>query len=223
MQRHKQLFGMLTVTVLVGCARGEELGRPSGVLDTPRLLEHEGGIEGRYVVVLRERDGAMTTADMHALATEHRGAVLGTMGSRAAFSAALAAEDALELSKDPRVMFVEREALFHTVATQVDPTWGLDRIDQAALPLDAEYSYDGDGAGTTVYVIDTGVRASHVDFGGRASEGFTAVDDGNGAADCNGHGTHVSGTIGGATVGVAKGVSIVAVRALDCNGSGPTS
>src|SRR6185503_12002394 len=96
------------------------------------------------------------------------------------------------------------------------------RIDQHALPLSTSYTYTSTGAGVTAYIIDTGIRFTHTQFGGRAVSGFDAVDGGS-ADDCNGHGTHVAGTIGGTTYGVAKGVSIVGVRVLSCGGSGSWS
>jgi subtilisin family serine protease len=107
-----------------------------------------------------------------------------------------------------------------TSGTQPSPPWVLDRIDQRALPLSASYTYPNDGAGVTAYVVDTGILSTHVDFGGRVRAGYTAINDGRGTGDCNGHGTHVAGTIGGTTYGVAKGVTLKAVRVLDCQGSG---
>lgn len=106
---------------------------------------------------------------------------------------------------------------------QTNPTWGLDRIDQRALPLNAAYNYLPTGAGVNVYVIDTGINIAHTQFGGRASDGYDVVDGALPAADCNGHGTHVASTIGGNTYGVAKGVQLIGVRVLNCAGSGTYS
>jgi subtilisin family serine protease len=119
----------------------------------------------------------------------------------------------------PGVVDVERDQPVTLATTQSSATWGLDRTDQRALPLSGTYSYIYTGSGVTAYVIDTGIRLDQSDFGGRARSGYDAVDGGS-ADDCNGHGTHVSGTIGGNTYGVAKGVSLVAVRVLNCSGSG---
>jgi len=135
-----------------------------------------------------------------------------------------ASKKAVEImSKDDRVAFIEQDQRVSIEATQNNATWGLDRIDQANLPLNNTYIYDQNGSGVNAYVVDTGVRTSHNQFGGRASSGFTAINDGNGSNDCNGHGTHVAGTVGSSTYGVAKNVNIVAVRVLDCAGSGSNS
>ena len=108
--------------------------------------------------------------------------------------------------------------MIHTLATQTPATWGLDRIDQRDLPLNNTYTYNQTGQGVHAYIIDTGVRASHQQFTGRIGNGFTAINDGNGTNDCNGHGTHVAGTTGGTTYGVAKQVTLHAVRVLGCIG-----
>lgn len=124
----------------------------------------------------------------------------------------------------PGVVAVQPDQVVRAVTTQVNPpSYGLDRIDQRALPLSKSYSYTATGAGVTAYVIDTGILYNHVDFGGRAVPGFDAVTKGGGAVDCYGHGTHVAGTVGGSTYGVAKGVRLVGVRVLDCGGSGTTA
>ncbi|MEX7509342.1 S8 family peptidase, partial [Acinetobacter baumannii] len=107
--------------------------------------------------------------------------------------------------------------------TQSNPDWGLDRIDQKALPLNSAYSYLQTGSGTTAYIVDTGILSSHQEFSGRVLSGYTAISDGNGTTDCNGHGTHVAGTVGGTTYGVAKNVNLVPIRILGCDGSGASS
>jgi len=127
------------------------------------------------------------------------------------------------LRLNPLVAAIEPDRVVGTRATQGSPVYGLDRIDQRRLPLDGAYNYDSTGAGIKAYIIDTGIRRTHSEFAGRVGAGFTAVNDGNGTNDCDGHGTHVAGTVGGSTYGVAKGVELVPVRVLDCSGSGATS
>jgi len=134
-----------------------------------------------------------------------------------------AIDDVVELAKDPRVAFIEADRVVSLNATQTNATWGLDRIDQASLPLNNTYNYDADGTGVNAYVVDTGVRITHNQFGNRGNSGFTSINDGNGTNDCQGHGTHVAGTIGASVYGVAKNVEIYAVRVLGCNGSGSNS
>ena len=137
------------------------------------------------------------------------------------FAAEMSEEDAQRLSEDFRVKFVEEDSIMTADATQNNPPWGLDRIDQRNRPLSATYTYNWTGSGVRVYVIDTGIRTSHTQFGGRASNVFDAF--GGSGADCHGHGTHVSGTVGGSTYGVAKSSLLRGVRVLDCTGNGSTS
>ena len=127
------------------------------------------------------------------------------------------------LQANPNVQLIEKDAIATTMADQSGATWGLDRIDQRALPLNGVYSYSQTAANVTAYVVDTGILASHQQFGGRVRSGFDAVTTGGSATDCDGHGTHVAGTIGSATYGVAKSVTLVPVRVLGCTGSGTTT
>ena len=139
------------------------------------------------------------------------------------FSVEMTEAQAEALSQDFRVRFVEEDGEVTANTTQTNPPWGLDRIDQRDLPLNAQYNYTPTGAGVHVYIIDTGIRRTHTQFGGRAVIGFDSIGDGQNTNDCNGHGTHVSGTVGGSTYGVAKGVTLHAVRVLDCAGNGTDS
>lgn len=136
------------------------------------------------------------------------------------FAARVSAAALSALRANPNIESVELDGPVQALDTQSSATWGLDRIDQRGLPLSTTYVYNETGAGVTAYIIDTGIRVSHAEFGGRAVHGRDTVDSDNIADDCHGHGTHVAGTVGGATSGVAKGVSLVAVRVLNCQGSG---
>jgi len=129
---------------------------------------------------------------------------------------------AQRVAGDPAVAFVQRNMIHRTQATQSPATWGLDRVDQRNLPLNNTYNHNSTGTGVRAYIIDTGIRTTHGEFAGRAVHGFDAIDGGT-ADDCNGHGTHVAGTVGGGTYGVAKAVTLVAVRVLNCEGSGTTA
>lgn len=140
------------------------------------------------------------------------------------FAAKMKDQDMARLIRDPRVDFIEQDQVMTATAIQNNATWGLDRIDEADLPLDSFYEFNFDGTGVDAYIIDTGIRASHNQFGGRVSNGgFDAIGDGRGTDDCNGHGTHVAGTVGSQTYGVAKNVNLIAVRVLGCGGSGSNS
>jgi aqualysin 1 len=175
-----------------------------------------------YIVVLKDsvEDVGSVVADHAGLADLELGYVY--EDALKGYSAQLSAEEVLNLAADERVDFIEPDQIFTTQVTQTNATWGLDRIDQRNRPLSTTYTYNNTGAGVTAYIIDTGIRFNHTQFGGRAVTGFDAVDGGS-ADDCNGHGTHVAGTVGGSTWGVAKGVRLVGVRVLNCSGSGTTS
>ena len=180
-------------------------------------------IAGRYIVVFKA--GISDPAGKAKSKALRHGAKLRHTYTKAipGFAAELSSEAVAALRADPDVDFIEADQVMRVATTELNATWGIDRIDQRALPLTGSYSYSNDGSGVTAYIIDTGILLGHTQFGGRASTGFDAVTAGGSAADCNGHGTHVAGTVGGSSYGVAQGVSLVAVRVLDCGGSGSTS
>lgn len=189
------------------------------------LRKGADAIPGQYIVKLKDQEtGDFSVSEVLAEL------MVGIYGGKVkhiykhalnGFAIQMPEEAALLLSEDPRVEYVEADGFMHTGATQTGATWGLDRIDQRDRPLNGTYVYNFTGSGVRVYIIDTGIRTTHTQFGGRASVSYDAFG-GNGQ-DCNGHGTHVAGTVGGSTYGVAKSVSLRAVRVLNCSGSGSTS
>lgn len=206
---------------IVSCT---DANRPAteAILAAPRTAV-QSDIVGAYIVTLR---GDIDDVDnvANGLAGQHRGQL------RHIYKAALNGflienlpdAAAAAIARDPRVIRVEADQVMTAITTQSGATWGIDRIDQDSRPLSGTYTYDADGTGVSVYIIDTGINITHNDFGGRAQKGIDEITPGGSAADCNGHGTHVSGTVGGTTWGVAKNVHLYAVRVLNCSGSGTT-
>jgi subtilisin family serine protease len=139
------------------------------------------------------------------------------------FAARMAPSAAEALSHNPQVESVEQDSYVAVADTEWNAPWGLDRIDQPALPINHAYAYTANGSGVNVYIIDTGIRHTHREFAGRVVPAFTAIADSYGADGCHWHGTHVAGTVGGTTVGVAKAVTLYSVRVLDCSGVGSIS
>jgi subtilisin family serine protease len=185
-------------------------------------------IHDQYIVVFH--DWATGEEGEHSVAAELAESMAAGYGARVektfkhalnGFAGRMSKETALTLSDDPRVAFVEEDGLVTLNATQSGATWGLDRIDQRNRPLSGTYTYNWTGSGVRAYIIDTGIRPSHSNFGGRAAVSYDATG-GNGI-DCNGHGTHVAGTVGSSTYGVAKSVMLRGVRVFGCGGSTPTS
>jgi serine protease len=204
------------------------------------LIDSSKAIKDNYIVVfntpsvLNLQDVSaladFSTQQANILATNYDISVVKNFGS--ALNGVLInanAKQIAELQNDPKIKYIEQDQMMSispvitASGNQGSPTWGLDRIDQRDLPLDNNYHYDFDGSGVTAYVVDTGVLTSHNEFGGRASSGYDFIDNDFDATDCNGHGTHVAGTIGGSSYGVAKNVNIVGVRVLNCSGSGSNS
>jgi serine protease len=191
-------------------------------------------IAGKYIVVLKddaaslanERSGAARVSVVaRDMAGKHRVRVMRSF-EHALRGFAVEADDVAlaRLLADPKVAYVEEDGIVTINATQSGATWGIDRIDQRNLPLSSTYTYDTNGAGVHAYIIDTGLLTGHTQFTGRTGNGFRAIaDDGRGTSDCNGHGTHVAGTVGSTTYGVAKGVTIHPVRVFGCGNSGSNS
>lgn len=176
------------------------------------VRQADNPIPGQYVVVFNqdvENPGRLASS----IAQSHSG-VVGYVYASAlkGFSVRTSEQMAVAIANNPNVAYVEQDSVVHLVATQSNATWGLDRSDQRELPLDGSYTYNTTASGVNAYIIDTGIRTTHSDFGGRAAHGYDAVDNDSDATDCNGHGTHVAGTVAGSTWGIAKGATLIAVR-----------
>ncbi|MFF4877313.1 S8 family serine peptidase [Micromonospora sp. NPDC000668] len=213
------LVGVATLTVLAA-ATPALAAEPTGAI---RAAGGDTAVADSYIVVFKDTAVSRGTVGDNAerLVGRHGGTVARTYGAALrGFEIRVGAKAAARIAADPAVAYVEQNHTVSIAGTQTNPpSWGLDRIDQRNLPLNSSYTYPNTASNVRAYVIDTGVLYGHNDFGGRAVSGFDAVDGGS-ADDCNGHGTHVAGTVGGSAYGVAKGVQIVGVRVLNCQGSG---
>ncbi|MFG2049576.1 S8 family serine peptidase [Micromonospora sp. NPDC048935] len=199
---------------------------PAAAAEPEGNIRSAGGataVSDSYIVVFKESavSRAQVGATASGLVGQHGGAVVRTYSTALrGFEITAGAKAAARIAAHPEVAYVEQNHTVRISGTQPNPpSWGLDRVDQRNLPLDNSYTYPNTATNVHAYIIDTGIRFSHNDFGGRATSGYDAVDGGS-ADDCNGHGTHVAGTVGGSSYGLAKGVQLVGVRVLNCSGSG---
>jgi subtilisin family serine protease len=214
---------ILTIAVMVAA-----FTPASTQVQQTKFRRSENPVPDQFIVVLRDQAsrGPLSVAPRLAqeMADVYGGTVLNVYTHALnGFAVRMPEAAAMTLSEHPDVAWVETDAVGFLFDVQTNPPWGLDRVDQRTLPLNNQYVYDNTGAGVHVYVIDSGIRMTHVDFGGRAAFAADFVGDGQNGVDCFGHGTHVAGTVGGATYGVAKGVQLRAVRVLDCSGGPPNT
>ncbi|HYH79210.1 MAG TPA: S8 family serine peptidase [Longimicrobium sp.] len=201
-----------TVLALAACSdQGPTSAAPGRQAPAPVLAASANGVDGEYVIVLNEGANPRSVAAIAGVDPRHvyTAALNG-------FSASLNQGQLNALQHNPNVAYIEQDQTFSVNTTQSGATWGIDRIDQRNRPLSGTYTYTTTASNVTAYIIDTGIQPTHPQFGTRASAVY-------GGTDCNGHGTHVAGTIGSSTYGIAKSVRLRGVRVLGCSGSGATS
>ncbi len=227
MKLNQVVAGVLLATGVTGAYAGE----------FKAAAQPEKAVKGQYIVVLKDDAVAANMGLFSSNASEQAIAMVSDNLSRKyqaqvqrTFTKAvkggvfnMSEKAAQKLAQDPNVLIVEEDQIVSINATQNNATWGLDRIDQRNLPLSSSYTYNTTASNVNAYIIDTGILGSHSEFSGRFMGGYDFVDNDSNPNDCNGHGTHVAGTVGGSTYGVAKGVKLYGLKVLGCNGSGTNS
>ena len=222
--KFRQFALISPIVLLAACQSADPIAPEQAQPAAPVMAASANArIPGRYIVVFKS-----TTRDVSGVAralTASAGGQMGYLydGVIKGFSVTLPPFAVAVLARSPFVELVEEDQIMIASAIQRRATWGIDRLDQRNLPLNASYSYTATGSGVNAYIVDTGILPTHAEFQSRASIGYDAITPLAPKADCNGHGTHVAGTVGGKTYGVAKAVRLIGVRVLDCNGSGSTS
>ncbi|MGH3712048.1 MAG: S8 family peptidase [Micromonosporaceae bacterium] len=218
----RRWYGVLGLTSVAAVAAAAAMTSPAQAAEGDiRGYGAAGTIKDSYIVVLNDGVSAQSGATV---AKRHNAKVKHTYKTALnGYAATMSEADARRTAADPAVAYVEQDGIATIQDTQPNPpSWGLDRIDQRDLPLNQSYTYPNTASNVTSYVLDTGIRTSHQDFGGRATWGTNTTGDGNNT-DCQGHGTHVAGTVGGTAYGVAKATKLIAVKVLNCQGSGSWS
>jgi subtilisin family serine protease len=219
----------VSAVVMAACAEPTSIPSPAAPVspteEAPLAAREQAGgggpIRDQYIVVFND-DVPDAPGLARLLSAERGGTVMYTYtGVLKGFAARMSEPAAQALRNNPNVAYVEQDQEVTLAATQSGATWGIDRIDQRNRPLSGTYTYNTTASNVYVYIIDTGILTSHSQFGGRAANVYDAF--GGSGTDCNGHGTHVAGTVGGSTYGVAKGVRLRGVRVLNCSGSGSWS
>ncbi|WET82426.1 S8 family serine peptidase [Amycolatopsis sp. QT-25] len=225
-ERRKRSFPGLFAAAVAAAAVAATAGEAVAQQAEAAVAQAGHPYPGQYIVLLENGARAAAEGQAATLARRYGGEVTDTYSVTLNGFAVrnLTERQARRLAADPSVESVHQDGTTRAAGEQPNPpSWGLDQIDQRTATLDKKYTFPNSGEGVTAYVIDSGVNAQHPEFGGRASHGYDVLDNDTDASDCYWHGSHVAGTIAGATVGVAKKAKIVAVRSLDCKGSGPDS
>ena len=209
----KRIAPLFALAALAACSDVSQA--PVAAAEGAPVLSVSGAIADQYIVVLNEGANARSVAAVAGVspAYVYSAALNG-------FAATLNRGQLTALRSNPAVAYIEQDAVVSHTATQAGATWGLDRTDQRNLPLSTTFTYTATGLGVNAYIVDTGIKLGHVEFTGRLGSGFDAVTSGGSGDDCNGHGSHVAGTVGGTISGIAKAVTLYPVRVLNCSGSG---